>query len=138
MKKLNYKQVGDVILQIKENVPTRLKLNVFRAIKEFLLEHKDEICSYDGLYFIGDKGVYNIQTPQQIQPLPGKCLFCGWADSNDDTYHYWLKDKKHLHPYGISYEQYKGFCSRNWFITQDERLYIDGKYYKLEQGEIAV
>lgn len=130
MKKLNYTQVNGLIGLVKIQVGKNLKINVFRAIKEFLLKHKGEIYEYNDLYFIGDKWVYNPKTPKEIQPLPNKCLFCGWSDTNDDTYHYWLKNKKVLTKYGISYEDYKTFDSKNWFITQFNDLYINNKYYK--------
>ena len=130
MKKLNYTQVNGLIGLVKSQVGKNLKINVFRAIKEFLLKHKEEIYEYNDFYFIGDKWVYNPKTPKEIQPLPNKCLFCGWCDTNDDTYHYWLKDKKVLTEYGITYTDYKSFNSTNWFIVESGKLYINCKYYE--------
>lgn len=131
MKKLNYKQVGELINRVKAHTPRNLKINVFRAIKEFLLKHKDEIYLYRDLYFIGDKWIYNPDTPQKIEPLPNRCLFCGWDDTNDDTYHYWLKDKKIMLKYGISYADYRAFNSRNWFIAAGNKLYINNRYFEM-------
>lgn len=129
MKKLNYKQVNELINYIKTQ--GKLKINVFRAVREFLLKRKNEIYEYENLYFISEKWVYNPNNPQHIEPLPGKSsAFCGWLDSNDDTYHYWLKDKKTLSKYGITYNDYKEFNSINWFIDSNNNLYIDGEYYK--------
>lgn len=128
MKKLNYTELNEVIKSIKTN--KALKINVFRAIKEFLLKHKDEIYKYDKFLFIGDKWIYNPETPKNIQPIL-KPLFCGFCDTNDDTYHYWLRAKKVLKKYGITYNDYKAFNSVNYFITGDNRLYINDRYYEV-------
>ncbi len=138
MKKLKKTEVLGLINEIKQKVSktpngaTTIKINVFRAIKEFLLKHQNEIYKYQHLYFIEDKWVYDTSTPKKIQPLPNKGLFCGFCDSNDDTYHYWLKNKKHIQKYGITYKDYKNFNSINWFITGDNQLYINHKYYSIK------
>lgn len=130
MTKLNLKEIKELIQFIKNG--GKLKVNVFRAVKEFLLKHKDEIYKHHDLYFISDKWVYDANEPKKIQPLPGKQLFCGWTDTNDDTYHYWLNKKKTLIKYGITYNDFKSFDSINWFIDSQNRLYINNKYYKLK------
>lgn len=132
MKKLNYTQINEQIIKsLKNYVPTKLKINVYRAIKEFFIKHRDEIYKYKNLFFVGDKWVYDINDPQEIQPIQ-KPLFCGWPDSDDDTYHCWLKDKKVFLKYGITYAMYKDFHSLNWFIiteNNEKKLYIDNKYW---------
>lgn len=132
--KLNKTQVKKLIEKIKNNVDNgKLKINTFRAIKEFLLKHSEKIYKYkEHLYFVDDRWIYDITTPKEIQPLPHtRCLFCGFTDTNDDRYHYWLKDKKVLSQFGINYSMYKNFSSVNWFITSDNKLYIDNKYWDL-------
>lgn len=131
---LNKTQTKNLINEIKQN--KQIAPNLYRAIKEFLLKYEGKITHYKGtLYFIENKWLYDIKTPKQITPIPfgDKPLFCGFCDDNDDTYHYWLKDKKHLTPYGITYTDYKNFKSINWFITGDKKLYINHNYYNLKE-----
>ena len=138
MRKINGVELKELIKELKQKVGTHFKINVFRAVKEFLIKHKKELYahSFSGktLYFVGNKWVYDMDTPKSIEPIPKneKMLFCGFSDTNDDTYHYWLKSKRHIKKYGITYEDYKNFNSINWFITQDNKLYINNKYYELK------
>lgn len=132
MKKLNKKELGELILQIKAKINGyNLKINTFRAIKEFLIKHQNEIYEYNNLYIICNKWIYSPDTPKHFEPLPNTTAFCGFTDYNDDTYHYWLKDKKTLKLYGITYKDYRSFNSINSFITGDGDLYINNKFYKI-------
>lgn len=136
MKKLNKTELKDLIKELKTKVNNNFEINVFRAVKEFLIKHIDELYSHSFcgkiFYFIGNKWVYDIDTPKRIQPIPEheSPLFCGFCDSNDDVYHYWLKDKNLLKDYGITYKDYKNFNSINSFVNSNGDLYINGKYYK--------
>lgn len=136
MERLNKKQVYDLINQIKIKVNERdFKINVFRAVKEFLLKYIDEIYIYRaGIYVISDKWLYDIDKPKSVDPMPGKGLFCAFCDSNDDTYHYWLANKKIISKYGITYNDFKNFHSINWFETSDNQLYINNKFYTLAKA----
>lgn len=133
MQKLNKTQVRKVIEQIKEQVDKNLKINSYREIREFLLKRQDNIYYYrDNIYYIDNRWLYDITTPMKIEPLPnmgGFCGFCDW-EGNDDTYHRWLRSKKILKQYGITYENYKNFKSTNWFTTNGGQLYINNQYYK--------
>lgn len=131
MEQLNKTQVKKVIEQIKQQVGQRkLKVNCYRAIKEFLLKRQDKIYHYrDNIYYIDNRWLYDITTPMEIEPLPNTMGFCGFCEDNDDTYHYWLKSKKVLEQYGITYEQFRSFESINWFITNDNKLYINHRYW---------
>lgn len=131
MKKLNKTQVKKVIEQIKKQVEQgKLRVNCYRAIKEFLLKRQDKIYHYrDNIYLIDNRWLYDITTPMNIEPLPNTMGFCGFWEGNDDTYHYWLQSKKELVQYGITYEQFKNFKSINWF-TMNGQLYINNQYYK--------
>lgn len=133
MEKLNKTQIKELINTIKEETELqRLPINVFRAIKEFILKRQDHIYKYtNDLYFIGNDWLYNIKDLMNIEPIPenDKCLFSGFCIDNDDTYHYWLKSKKTLSLYGITYQDYKNFESTNWFTTCDGMLYINNTYY---------
>ena len=133
MQKLNKTQVKKVIEQIKEQVDKNLKINSYREIREFLLKRQDNIYYYrDNIYYIDNRWLYDITTPMKIEPLPnmgGFCGFCDWED-NGDTYHRWLRSKKILKQYGITYENYKNFKSTNWFTTNGGQLYINNQYYK--------
>lgn len=137
MERLNKTQLKKLIEEIKENVKTnKLKINTFRAIKEFLKKYDGKIYKYkEDLYFIDNLWIYDIKTPKQIEPLPNtKYLFCGFTDTNDDIWHYWLKDKKILKEFGITYAMYKNFNSINWFITRENDLYINNKYWTKPKG----
>lgn len=137
METLNKTQLKKLIEEIKENVKTnKLKINTFRAIKEFLKKYDGKIHKYkEDLYFIDNLWIYDIKTPKQIEPLPNtNCLFCGFTDTNDDIWHYWLKDKKILKEFGITYAMYKNFNSINWFITRENDLYINNKYWTKPKG----
>ena len=133
MQKLNKTQVKKVIEQIKEQVDKNLKINSYREIREFLLKRQDNIYYYrDNIYYIDNRWLYDITTPMKIEPLPnmgGFCGFCDW-EGNGDTYHRWLRSKKILKQYGITYENYKNFKSTNWFTTNGGQLYINNQYYK--------
>jgi hypothetical protein len=137
MEKLNKKQTKNLILLIKNNVDVgKLKINTWRAIKEFLLKQENIYKYNDTLYFIENKWIYDITKPKEIQPLPNQhCLFCGFTDYNYDRYHYWLQDKKILSMFGITYEMYKNFKSINSFISGN-KLYINNKYWEKKDGTI--
>lgn len=131
MRKLNKKELKELILQIKIKVDNRsFKINTFRAIKEFLIKNQNNIYQYNNLYIIRNTWIYDIENPKHFEPLPNTCVFCGFTDDNDDIYHYWLKDKKILKLYGITYNDYKNFNSINSFINGNGDLYINNKFYK--------
>ena len=138
MREINGVELKELIKELKQKVGTHFKINVFRAVKEFLIKHKQEIYYHyfygKVLYFIGNKWVFDIDEPKELAPIPcnNMALFCGFTDTSDDTYHYWLKDKKTLREYGITYEDYKGFKSLNWFKDNSNKLYINNKYYKIK------
>ena len=138
MQALNKTEVKKLINTIKlKSINQNIKINVFRCIKEFIFQRKNNIYKInDTLYLIYnncDGWIYNIDSLKEIKPLPNNqnILFCGFCDSNDDIYHYWLKDKKYIKKYGINYKDYKNFDSLNWFITHDKKLYINHKYYNI-------
>lgn len=132
MERLNKTQIKELINTIKvESELQKLPINVFRAIKEFILKHQERIYKYTkDLYFIGNDWLYNIKDLMNIEPIPEHedVLFSGFSIYNDDTYHYWLRNKKTLSLYGITYQDYKNFKSINWFTTRDG-IYINNTYY---------